>query len=158
MYMCNSLSATTNIKNVYVHFSRINDFIWLHNYAYASVCVVCMCTCHEHVIIKQAAYIHSFSFFLPTFNFSTLNGEHPIGKKHTKAKRKRERILHEEEEKTCIRTINCGPENMRDSNVTFNTLLKDNKNQVKRDSLQFPLTLCTCKIVETGKVAEEKKK
>lgn len=35
------------------------------------------------------------------------------------------------------------PENMRDSNVTFNTLLKDNKNQVKRDSLHFPLALCT---------------
>lgn len=47
--------------------------------------------------------------------------------------------------KTCIWTINHGPENMRDNNVTFNTLLKDNKNQVKQDSLQFMQTTCTKK-------------
>lgn len=40
---------------------------------------------------------------------------------------------------------------MRDNNVTFNTLLKDNKNQVKRDSLQFAL------LVHVNYIVDEKK-
>lgn len=163
LFKCNY----TNIKNVCTHFSRINDyFIRLHNYA--DVCVLCMCTCYEHIsfLLNQLRIVDSFillgissaHFFIPFFSTRNGNiqwkrkkiahksqeGEH----KHTHSEREKSNVLfrmkRREKEERVFGLLKCGlRKNMRDSNVTFNTLLKDNKNQVKRDSLHFPLALCT---------------
>lgn len=124
-----------------------------------------VCACAHGMNIEQVAYsvflarvLLSLRFLFHFCSFAihsllwTLDGSGSSGSVQKSRGWANSEVCAVEVKKPCIRTINCGPENMRDNNVTFNTLLKDNKNQVKRDSLQFAL------LVHVNYIVDEKKK